>query len=95
MFEEACFWIPGADLAYAFALQETHQKMADKKQLHVVEFQEHRGPLPLVVASPKDGARPDAEPEDKVPNTRLHWGDVQALQGHKRSVWAGVKRTIW
>lgn len=93
--EEVCFWIPGADLVDALTLQETHQKRADKKQLHVVEFQEHRGPLPLVVASPQGGARPDAEPEDEVPNTRLRWDDVRASQGIKRSIWAGVKRTIW
>lgn len=78
-----------------FTLQETHQKRADKKQLHVVEFQEHRGPLPQVVASPRDGARPDAEPEDEVPNARLRWDDIRASQGLKRSIWAGVKRTIW
>lgn len=77
------------------ANQETHQKLADKKQLHVVEFQSQRGPLPMVVASPKDGARPNPEPEDEIPNTRLHWDDVRAAQGTKRSIWAGVKRTIW
>uniref|UniRef100_A0A8C9YCH2 Small ribosomal subunit protein uS5m n=1 Tax=Sander lucioperca TaxID=283035 RepID=A0A8C9YCH2_SANLU len=77
------------------ANQEIHQKLADKKQLHVVEFQSQRGPLPMVVASPKDGARPDPEPEDEIPNTQLHWDDVRAAQGIKRSIWAGVKRTIW
>ncbi|XP_027134064.1 small ribosomal subunit protein uS5m isoform X2 [Larimichthys crocea] len=77
------------------ATQETHQALADKKQLHVVEFQAQRGPLPMVVASPKDGAQTDPEPEDEIPNTRLHWSDVQAAQGTKRSIWAGVKRTIW
>ncbi|XP_054456463.1 28S ribosomal protein S5, mitochondrial [Anoplopoma fimbria] len=77
------------------ANQEIHQKLADKKQLHVVEFQPQRGPLPVVVASPKDGARPAPEPEDEIPNTRLHWDDVRAAQGIKRSIWAGVKRTIW
>lgn len=77
------------------ATQETHQTLADKKQLHVVEFQSQRGPLPVVVASPKEGVRPDPEPEDEIPNTRLHWDDVRAAQGSKRSIWAGVKRTIW
>lgn len=76
-------------------LQETHQTLANKKQLHVVEFQSQRGPLPVVVASPNDGARSNPEPEDEIPNTRLHWDDVRAAQGLKRSVWAGVKRTIW
>lgn len=77
------------------AKQETHQKLADKKKLHVVEFQEQRGSLPVVVASPKGGAQLHPEPEDEIPNTRLHWADVKAVQGTKRSVWAGVKRTIW
>lgn len=77
------------------ANQETHQTLSDKKQLHVVEFQSERGPLPIVVGSPKDGVRPDPEPEDEIPNTRLNWDDVRAAQGTKRSIWAGVKRTIW
>ncbi|KAM4607082.1 small ribosomal subunit protein uS5m [Polymixia lowei] len=77
------------------ANQETHQTLAEKKQLNVVEFTAERGPLPTVVASPQQGARPDPEPEDEIPNTRLHWDDVRAAQGIKRSVWAGVKRTIW
>ncbi|XP_033469650.1 small ribosomal subunit protein uS5m [Epinephelus lanceolatus] len=77
------------------ANQEVHQKLADKKKLHVVEFQSQQGPLPIVVASPKDGAQPDPEPEDEIPNTRLHWDDVQAAQGTRRSIWADVKRTIW
>lgn len=76
-------------------LQETHQKLANRKELHVVEFQDHQGPLPQVVASPKNGARSDAEPDDEVPNTRLHWADVKMSQGLKRSTWASVKRTIW
>lgn len=76
-------------------LQEIHQRLADKKQLHVVEFQDQRGPLPMVVASPKDGARPTPDSEDEIPNTRLYWDDVRAAQGVKRSIWAGVKRTIW
>lgn len=49
----------------------------------------------MVVASPKDGARPEPEPVDEIPNTRLHWDNVRAAQGSKRSIWAGVKRTIW
>ncbi|XP_062863146.1 28S ribosomal protein S5, mitochondrial [Trichomycterus rosablanca] len=77
------------------ASQETHQALADRKQLNVVEFSGERGPLPLVVARPQQGARGDPEVEDEVPSTKLHWADVQAAQGMKRSVWAGVKRTIW
>lgn len=77
------------------ATQQTHQTLADTKRLHVVEFQEHRGLLPVVVATPKDGARPDPESTDEITNTRLNLDEVQAVQGTKRSVWAGVKRTIW
>ncbi|XP_019743653.1 28S ribosomal protein S5, mitochondrial-like [Hippocampus comes] len=77
------------------AQQETHQMLADKKQLHVVEFRQERGPLPLVVASPKEGLRTQPEPEDEIPDTRLHWADVRASQGFKGSIWSGVKRTIW
>ncbi|XP_035519894.1 28S ribosomal protein S5, mitochondrial [Morone saxatilis] len=77
------------------ARQETHHMLANKKKLHVVEFQPQQGPLPVVVASPKDGTRAEPEPEDDIPNTRLHYDDVRAAQGVKRSVWAGVKRTIW
>ncbi len=76
-------------------LQETHQNLADKKQLNVVEFRAEQGALPIVVAQPQLGARKEPEVEDDVPNTRLHWADVKASQGVKRSVWAGVKRTIW
>ncbi|KAI9533463.1 28S ribosomal protein S5, mitochondrial [Dissostichus eleginoides] len=77
------------------ANQQIHQSLADRKQLHVVEYQAQRGPLPVVVASPKEGARPDPEPVDEIPNTRLNWDDVQAAQGIKHSKWAGVKHTIW
>uniref|UniRef100_A0A8D3BRF1 Small ribosomal subunit protein uS5m n=1 Tax=Scophthalmus maximus TaxID=52904 RepID=A0A8D3BRF1_SCOMX len=77
------------------ANQETHHNLAEKKKLHVVEFQSQRGPLPLVVATPSGGVRPDPESEDDILNTRLHWDDVRAAQGTKRSIWAGVKRTIW
>ncbi|XP_077468811.1 small ribosomal subunit protein uS5m [Stigmatopora argus] len=77
------------------AKQETHQTLANKKQLHVVEYRRECGPLPMVVASPKEGARAQPEPEDEIPDTRLHWDDVRAAQGLKRSIWAGVKRTIW
>lgn len=81
--------------SFSPTFQETHQTVADKKHLHVVEFQLQRGPLPTVVASPKDGAQKNPEPEDEIPDKRLHWDDVRAAQGNKRSIWAGVKRTVW
>uniref|UniRef100_A0A4W5LWN5 Small ribosomal subunit protein uS5 C-terminal domain-containing protein n=1 Tax=Hucho hucho TaxID=62062 RepID=A0A4W5LWN5_9TELE len=72
-----------------------NQSLAEKKQLHVVEFQPERGPLPLIVATPKKGVRPDPEPDEEIPNTQLTWDAVRAAQGMKRSFWAGIKRTIW
>ncbi|XP_068184326.1 small ribosomal subunit protein uS5m [Antennarius striatus] len=75
--------------------QETHQTLADKKRLHVVEFQPQRDPLPIVVASPTDETRLDPEPEDQIPNNRLDWRDIKAAQGFKRSVWANVKRSVY
>nr|XP_008505029.1 PREDICTED: 28S ribosomal protein S5, mitochondrial [Equus przewalskii] len=72
--------------------QETHQQLADKKSLHVVEFREECGPLPIVVASPQGPLRKDPEPEDEVPDVRLDWEEVKAAQGMKRSAWLGLKR---
>uniref|UniRef100_A0A2K6M8R6 Small ribosomal subunit protein uS5m n=1 Tax=Rhinopithecus bieti TaxID=61621 RepID=A0A2K6M8R6_RHIBE len=72
--------------------QETHQQLADKKGLHVVEMREECGPLPIVVASPRGALRKDPEPEEEVPDIKLDWEDVQAAQGMKRSVWANLKR---
>lgn len=79
-------------LFHALSHQETHQQLADKKGLHVVEFREECGPLPIVVASPQGPLRKDPEPEDEVPNTKLDWKEVKAAQGMQRSVWSNVKR---
>ncbi|XP_013882818.1 small ribosomal subunit protein uS5m [Austrofundulus limnaeus] len=73
--------------------QETFQALADRKQLHVVEFQPHRGLLPIVVASPKGNVRLNPEPEDEVPNIKLQWKDVQAREGKRTSLWGSVKRS--
>ncbi|XP_006909504.1 28S ribosomal protein S5, mitochondrial isoform X1 [Pteropus alecto] len=79
-------------LFHGLAHQETHQQLANKKGLHVVEFREECGPLPIVVASPQGALRKDPEPEDEVPDCKLDWGEVKATQGVKRSVWSGLKR---
>ncbi|XP_015998371.1 28S ribosomal protein S5, mitochondrial isoform X2 [Rousettus aegyptiacus] len=79
-------------LFHGLAHQETHQQLANKKGLHVVEFREECGPLPIVVASPRGALRKDPEPEDEVPDCILDWGEVKATQGVKRSVWSGLKR---
>ncbi|KAI5224468.1 28S Ribosomal Protein S5 [Manis pentadactyla] len=72
--------------------QETHQQLADKKSLHVVEFREECGPLPIVVASPQGVLRKDPEPEHEVSDIKLDWEEVRVAQGMKRSVWSGLKR---
>ncbi|EPY86274.1 28S ribosomal protein S5, mitochondrial [Camelus ferus] len=79
-------------LFHGLSRQETHQQLADKKSLHVVEFREECGPLPIVVASPHGALRKDPEPEEDVPDIKLDWEDVKAAQGMKRSVWSGLKR---
>ncbi|XP_043913269.1 28S ribosomal protein S5, mitochondrial [Protopterus annectens] len=82
-------------LFLGLAKQETHQCLADRKELHVVEFREECGPLPIVIASPKGEVRQKSDDEDEVPDTKLYWDEVKAAQGMKRSVWANVKRTVW
>ncbi|XP_021508293.1 small ribosomal subunit protein uS5m isoform X1 [Meriones unguiculatus] len=72
--------------------QETHQHLADKKSLHVVEFREECGPLPIVVASPRGPVSKEPEPEPEVPDTKLDWEEVKAMQGMKHSVWSDLKR---
>ncbi|VTJ90510.1 Hypothetical predicted protein [Marmota monax] len=79
-------------LFHGLSRQETHQQLADKKGLHVVEFREECGPLPIVVASPRGALRKDPEPEEEVPDIRLDWEEVKAAQGMKRSIWSGLKR---
>ncbi|XP_077699499.1 small ribosomal subunit protein uS5m isoform X1 [Canis aureus] len=79
-------------LFHGLSHQETHQQLADKKSLHVVEFREECGPLPIVVASPQGALRKDPELEDEVPDIKLDWEDVRAAQGMKRSVWSNLKR---
>ncbi|XP_072356161.1 small ribosomal subunit protein uS5m [Scyliorhinus torazame] len=75
--------------------QETHSDLADKKGLHVIEFRNECGPLPLIAASPRGEVRKVPEAQDEIPNTKLDWSEVKAAQGTKRSIWANVKRTIW
>uniref|UniRef100_A0A8C6VBF9 Small ribosomal subunit protein uS5m n=1 Tax=Naja naja TaxID=35670 RepID=A0A8C6VBF9_NAJNA len=76
------------------ANQETHQKLADKKKLYVVEFRDECGPLPIVVGKPNGPVREDPEPEEAALDVRLEWKEVKATQG-MRSKWADVKRAVW
>ncbi|XP_071833602.1 small ribosomal subunit protein uS5m-like isoform X1 [Apostichopus japonicus] len=47
--------------------QETHQQIADRKGLHVVEFREECGSLPIVVASPKTSPLREDVDKDEWP----------------------------
>ncbi|XP_069625101.1 small ribosomal subunit protein uS5m isoform X2 [Ranitomeya imitator] len=82
-------------LFLGLAQQETHQDLANKKGLHVVEFRDECGPLPRIVASPQGALSTVPEPEGEIPDTKLDWEEVKVAQGLKRSIWANVKRTIW
>ncbi|XP_071809999.1 small ribosomal subunit protein uS5m-like [Asterias amurensis] len=56
------------------ANQETHQQIADRKGLHVVEFRKECGPLPIVVASPeKAQLLEDVEEEPWDKELPLEW----------------------
>lgn len=59
----------------------------------MVEFREECGPLPIVVASPQGPLSKEPEPEPEVPDTKLDWQEVKAMQGMKRSVWFDLKRS--
>ncbi|XP_015271625.1 PREDICTED: 28S ribosomal protein S5, mitochondrial [Gekko japonicus] len=74
--------------------QETHQALANKKSLYVVEFREECGPLPIVIAAPQGVPREDPEPEDEVPDVKLEWNEVKAAQGMKKSPWANARRPV-
>uniref|UniRef100_A0A2K6BEF0 Small ribosomal subunit protein uS5m n=1 Tax=Macaca nemestrina TaxID=9545 RepID=A0A2K6BEF0_MACNE len=71
--------------------QKTHQQLAVKKGLHVVEIQEC-GPLPILVAFSQGALSKDPETNDKVPDIKLDWEDMKTAQGEKRSVQPGLKR---
>ncbi|XP_022088599.1 28S ribosomal protein S5, mitochondrial-like [Acanthaster planci] len=56
------------------ASQETHQQIADRKGLHVVEFRKECGALPIIVASPQSAApRDDVEEEPWDKELPLEW----------------------
>ncbi|KYO18373.1 28S ribosomal protein S5, mitochondrial isoform B [Alligator mississippiensis] len=74
------------------ANQKTHQDLANEKSLHVVEFREEQGPLPILVASPQGAVRKDPETIEEVPDVKLEWNEnvnaVQRLQYCKgRKTW--------
>ncbi|XP_075720532.1 small ribosomal subunit protein uS5m isoform X2 [Rhinoderma darwinii] len=81
-------------LFLGLAQQETHQDLANKKGLHVVEFREECSPLPLIVASPQGALSTIPEPEGEIPDVKLDWDEVKVTQGLKHSIWANVKRTV-
>ncbi|XP_033102507.1 28S ribosomal protein S5, mitochondrial-like [Anneissia japonica] len=53
--------------------QETHQQIADRTKMHVVEFRKECGPLPIVVASPKEGAAQESMEKEWDKELPLEW----------------------
>eukprot|EP00058_Branchiostoma_floridae_P027828 XP_002613319.1 hypothetical protein BRAFLDRAFT_68286 [Branchiostoma floridae] len=73
--------------------QETHQQLADRKGLHVVEFRQECSMRPIVVASPSNGrVREEPEPEDDIPDIKLDVKDVKKKEGLYKSPWEGIYR---
>ncbi|XP_066280312.1 small ribosomal subunit protein uS5m-like [Branchiostoma lanceolatum] len=73
--------------------QETHQQLADRKGLHVVEFRQECAMRPIVVASPSDGkVREEPELEDDIPDIKLDIKDVKKKEGTYTSPWEGIYR---
>ncbi|XP_033733965.1 28S ribosomal protein S5, mitochondrial-like [Pecten maximus] len=54
----------------ALLQQETHQELADRMKMHVVEFRREKHYFPQVVASPQDGAIKEAPKDKKTMNLR-------------------------
>lgn len=63
--------------------QETHQQLAERKRLHVVEFSKERGYMPRVVASPKLNT---VRTEEEIGEHEIL--DVEELYGEGRFPWA-------
>ncbi|XP_002731451.1 small ribosomal subunit protein uS5m-like [Saccoglossus kowalevskii] len=71
------------------ASQETHQQIADRHRLHLVEFREECDNFPCVVASPQGGdVRDDIEIRDWDKEMPLEWKEIKPKS--KRS--AGFER---
>ncbi|XP_029646154.1 28S ribosomal protein S5, mitochondrial [Octopus sinensis] len=66
--------------------QETHQELADRMNMHLVEFRNEREYFPNVVASPSDGKILDAPPANiDLDFSQLYYGGKRQLQKKKRS----------
>ncbi|XP_077994399.1 small ribosomal subunit protein uS5m-like isoform X2 [Glandiceps talaboti] len=59
------------------ASQETHQQIADRHQLHLVEFKEECDFFPKVVASPEEGVRDDIDEQDWDKDMPLEWKELK------------------
>ncbi|XP_069114990.1 LOW QUALITY PROTEIN: small ribosomal subunit protein uS5m-like [Argopecten irradians] len=56
----------------ALLQQETHQELADRMKMHLVEFRREKNYFPEVVASPQDGAIQDAPKDKEILNLRIY-----------------------
>ncbi|VDI50050.1 small subunit ribosomal protein S5 [Mytilus galloprovincialis] len=70
--------------------QETHQELADRLKLHVVEIRKEHDYLPVVVASPSDGeVTKEPPPKEELNFETLYFDGKMSLQkGKKRPFYA-------
>lgn len=75
---------------FNMSLQETHQELADRLKLHVVEIRKEHDYLPVVVASPSDGeVTKEPPPKEELNFETLYFDGKMSLQkGKKRPFYA-------
>lgn len=80
-------------------MQETHQELANRTNMHVVEFSEERNNVPVVLASPEDGKvqekyygseRDVYDLDTLYTKGKLHWTRPQM-----RPVWERLRFTSY
>ncbi|XP_064601858.1 small ribosomal subunit protein uS5m-like isoform X2 [Liolophura sinensis] len=77
--------------------QETHQELADRLKLHVIESSPSRNNMPVVVASPSDGqTRDQVLPEEDLNFDRLYYdGKVQYIKPEKPKFYERLPSWKW
>lgn len=71
--------------------QETHQDLANRVNMHVVEVSDQRGKIPIVLASPTDG-----QVQDKYYGCERDVYDIDTLYTQGKPHWYRPKiRPVW
>ena len=66
----------GVPIIPIFSLQETHEQLAERKGLHVVEFRPENTMRPAVVASPSPQAAKEAEKQRTLEDKDYDFDDI-------------------